>query len=68
MWLNETVAEIHELLQNLLYVQSEGNAAKPQKKTRPGFMFDPAPDAPVSDGDDEVIEGLIPDEYFTDGG
>ncbi|KPI09935.1 hypothetical protein OV450_3426 [Actinobacteria bacterium OV450] len=64
MWLNEAVAEIHELLQNLLYLQAEGQGAKPVKKDRPGFMYDlAAEETPAVDGE-EVVEGLIPDEFF----
>ncbi|WP_432001233.1 hypothetical protein [Streptomyces sioyaensis] len=61
MWTNETLAQIHELLQNLLYVQTEGGH-KPHTHQRAGLLLAPKAAEPEQNENEE--NELIPDEFF----
>lgn len=69
LWTTECLAEMHELLQNMLYVsgaQAEQNPfPKPHMKERPLVL------QPLEDDDEDVEpeqQELIPDELFEEEG
>lgn len=68
MWVHETLAQLHELLQSLLHTagaRAEENPFPPPKRyERPGSFFDEPEEQESEDDGDAAELNALPDSYF----